>query len=191
MFERFTSSAKDAVVRAQHEARGLGHPRITSGHVLLAIADRGQSIGARVLADLGFDTPTGRAALGRSVVGAARVLDDEDADALRTLGIDLDDVRSAAESSFGPGALERAHERWHCRGHIPLTPESKKALQLALREAIQLGDRHIGTEHLLLGVLRDRWSSAKSLLVDQRIRVEDVRKAVAAEVAHRRRGNTA
>ena len=64
------------------------------------------------------------------------------------------------EASFGPGALQ-----WHpdpsCRGarprlgHIPFTPRAKKVLELSLREALALKDRHIGTEHLLLGLIRE------------------------------------
>ena len=53
---------------------------------------------------------------------------------------------------FGPGALERAGRT--PGGHIPFTPDAKKALELALREAIRLHHRSIGAGHLLLGILR-------------------------------------
>jgi ATP-dependent Clp protease ATP-binding subunit ClpC len=49
-------------------------------------------------------------------------------------------------------------------GHIPFTPRAKKALELSLREALQLGDSHIGTEHLLLGLIRqDEGPAARAL----------------------------
>ena len=52
-------------------------------------------------------------------------------------------------------------------GHIPFTPRAKKVMELALREALQLGHNYIGTEHLLLGVIRDDGALAKRLLGEQ------------------------
>jgi ATP-dependent Clp protease ATP-binding subunit ClpA len=192
MFERFTSPARDAVIRAQQVARELRHPRIDTGHVLVALAANPPDIGTRALARVGFDPARARDALQGSLADSADALDHRDEEALRAVGIEVEDVRRAVEASFGRGALERARGRWLRRGHIPFTPEAKKALELSLREALQLGDRHIGTEHLLLGLLRERCSSAKTVLVEQGISVERLRHAVDAELTRRHsRGNTA
>jgi ribosomal protein S18 acetylase RimI-like enzyme len=68
--------------------------------------------------------------------------------ALRALHIGLDDVRRDVREIIGLGQAAPI-------GHIPFTPRSKKVLELSLKEAMQLGDRHIGTEHLLLGLVRE------------------------------------
>ena len=89
---------------------------------------------------------------GAGAGGAARRRGTEP-EALAAIGIDLDEIRRRVEASFGPGALERGRRG---RGrHVPFTPAAKKALELALREALRLGDREIGAEHVLLGLLRE------------------------------------
>jgi ATP-dependent Clp protease ATP-binding subunit ClpA len=152
MFERFTKGAREAVARAQEEARGLGAGHIGTEHLLLGVAT-GSGTSARVLAGEGA-TPERL----REAAGGGRL----DGEALASLGIDLDEVRRRVEATFGPGALERGRP---CRdGHVPFTPAAKKALELALREAVRLGDRHIGAEHLLLGLVRDEKAEAVAVL---------------------------
>jgi len=68
--------------------------------------------------------------------------------AMESLGISLDAVRARIASFTGPGETTPS-------GHIPFTPRAKKVLELSLREAYQLGDDHIGTEHILLGLIRE------------------------------------
>jgi ATP-dependent Clp protease ATP-binding subunit ClpA len=156
VFERFTTQARSVVTLAQQEARKLGRPNIGTQHVLLGILGTPDTAGARALDALGIRE--------RDVRGDVRKLDrdrsafsDQDAAALRSVGIDLDEVRRTVEQTFGSGALERGAtagaRSW--AGHVPFTPGSKKALELGLREAIHLGHRSIGTEHLLLGLVRD------------------------------------
>jgi ATP-dependent Clp protease ATP-binding subunit ClpC len=70
------------------------------------------------------------------------------ANALESLGIPLEGVRKQIEARVG-----RGHEA--ATGHVPFTPRAKKVLELSLREALQLGHNYIGTEHLLLGVIRE------------------------------------
>src|SRR3712207_9278810 len=70
------------------------------------------------------------------------------AKALESLGISLEAVRSQVEEIIGQGGSSPS-------GHIPFTPRAKKVLELSLREALQLGHNYIGTEHILLGLIRE------------------------------------
>ena len=183
MFERFSSSARETVVQAQVEARALGHDFIGTEHLLLGVA-AAQSDAARVLAGHGATTETLRAAVRKELGGPPL-----DADALASIGIDLDEIRRRVEASFGPGALERGRgRRPHRRGMIPFTPRAKKALELALREASARGDRHIGAEHVLLGLLRDDQALAVGVLQRSGVRVERVREALSPAGSRRGRG---
>jgi ATP-dependent Clp protease ATP-binding subunit ClpA len=139
MFNRFTSDSRAVVERAHDEAAALGHDYIGTEHLLLAIASRGG-----LPAALGLE----HGALQAAVRDFSR---DIDADALAAIGIDLDAVRRAIEESFGPDALSRARRR----GHARFCPKAKRALELSLREALALGDRHIGPAHILLGLVHD------------------------------------
>jgi prophage maintenance system killer protein len=80
------------------------------------------------------------------------------AKALASLGISLEAVRAQVEELIGHGQSIPA-------GHIPFTPRAKKALALSLREALQLGHKYIGTEHLLLALAREGEGVAAELLV--------------------------
>jgi ATP-dependent Clp protease ATP-binding subunit ClpC len=79
--------------------------------------------------------------------------------ALEAMGISGDAVRQQVEEIIGRG--QGASE-----GHIPFTPRSKKVLELSLREALQLGHHYIGTEHILLGLLREGDGVGAHVLVD-------------------------
>ena len=158
MFERFTPDAKRIVVGGVELARRLHHDFLGSEHLLIALAGTGPNDATRAMIACGFDPERAQEDLERIVEASADDLDDADAAALRSIGVDLDEVRRRTEASFGPGALER-HRRW--RGHrrtrvcgLPFLPEAKRGLELALREAIRLGQRSIGPEHVLLGLLR-------------------------------------
>jgi Clp amino terminal domain, pathogenicity island component/UvrB/uvrC motif len=80
------------------------------------------------------------------------------AKALESLGISLDAVRQQVEEIIGRG--QQAHP-----GHIPFTPRGKKVLELSLRESLQLGHNYIGTEHILLGLIREGDGVAAQVLV--------------------------
>src|SRR5918992_4535107 len=67
---------------------------------------------------------------------------------LSTVGLKLEDLRAAVEQRLGAGDSVP-------KGHIPFTPRAKKVFELALRQALQLRHDYIGTEHVLLGVLRE------------------------------------
>jgi ATP-dependent Clp protease ATP-binding subunit ClpA len=80
------------------------------------------------------------------------------AEALNSLGIALDAVRSQVEEIIGQGSAAPT-------GHIPFTPRAKKVLELSLRESLQLGHNYIGTEHILLGLVREGEGVAAQVLV--------------------------
>jgi ATP-dependent Clp protease ATP-binding subunit ClpC len=80
------------------------------------------------------------------------------AKALESLGISLEDVRRDVGEIVPPGEHERS-------GHIPFTPRAKKVLELSLRESQQLGHNYIGTEHILLGLIREGEGVAAQVLV--------------------------
>lgn len=144
MFERFTGSAREGVFAAERAARELGHDWIGTEHLLIGLADEPQGIAGRVLRE-SCVTPDYLRAEALRMVGPGAI----DRDALASIGIDYDEVRRRAEETFGPGALDRSRR---CGGRLPFTPRSKKALELALKTAVRLGDRFIGSEHVLLGI---------------------------------------
>ena len=80
------------------------------------------------------------------------------AKALESLGISLDAVREQVQEIIGQGQQAPS-------GHIPFTPRAKKVLELSLREALQLGHNYIGTEHILLGLIREGEGVAAQVLV--------------------------
>ena len=78
--------------------------------------------------------------------------------ALESLGISLEAVREQVQEIIGQGQQAPT-------GHIPFTPRAKKVLELSLREALQLGHNYIGTEHILLGLIREGEGVAAQVLV--------------------------
>ena len=79
------------------------------------------------------------------------------AKALESLNISLEAVRQQVEEIIGQGQAAPT-------GHIPFTPRAKKVLELSLREALQLGHNYIGTEHILLGLIREGEGVAAQVL---------------------------
>jgi ATP-dependent Clp protease ATP-binding subunit ClpC len=93
------------------------------------------------------------------------------AKALESLGISLEAVRSQVEEIIGQGQQAPS-------GHIPFTPRAKKVLELSLREALQLGHNYIGTEHILLGLIREGEGVAAQVLVKLGADLNKVRQQV-------------
>ena len=160
MFERFTDKARNGMALARTRAADRGDTEIRPVHLLYGLA-AADGVAARVLADLGVDAAAMERELARTGPGRpgpGTGADGGDAEALAAIGIDLDEVRRTVEETFGPGALER----------VPLTPKgpvpragrlrlddlAKLALALSVKEARAMGHNYVGTEHLLLGLLR-------------------------------------
>ena len=115
--------------------------------------------------------------LGHSFIGTEHILlgllhqDGTAAEVLIALGTSLSTVRERVSETIGlaggPGT-----------GSPPFTPRSKKVLELALRETLQLGHSYIGTEHILLGLIREGEGVACQVLVSQGINLAEVRQHV-------------
>jgi len=93
------------------------------------------------------------------------------AKALESMSLSLEDVRQQVEELIGRGTYVPS-------GHIPFTPRAKKVLELSLREALQLGHSYIGTEHILLGLIREGEGVAAQVLANSSADLESVRAAV-------------
>ncbi len=180
MFERFTKDARSVVNLAVGDGEATG--TVDSVSLLLALAwqdpARDGGTAARILRDAGLDRarleaaatsvdrpdrPTTDASDGPGTAGP-----DLDAEALASLGVDLDAIRARADEVFGPGALDTpvVAEGRRGRSRRPrFSADAKKTLELALREAVRLHDRQITSAHLLLGILRDPASPAARTLV--------------------------
>ena len=109
------------------------------------------------------------------------------AQALESLGVSEDAARQQVEEIVGRGQTGPS------RGHLPFTPQGKRVLQLSLREAIALGHGHVGTEHILLGLIREDQDVAARVLnglsVDpNRIRQQVIR-LVSARQIHQQPGS--
>lgn len=146
MFERFTKPAREAVRAATVRAQGEGAPQVRADHVFVAIAAANGS-GAALLRAAGWDGDVD--ALGARFETAQRRggLSSADVEALTAIGVDADGLlRKLAEGATPPPRKLRG-------GHRPFANDAKKALENALRAAIARGDRSLGEEHLLLGLL--------------------------------------
>jgi ATP-dependent Clp protease ATP-binding subunit ClpA len=173
---------RQTVAEAQIQAVRLGHRFVGGEHLLLALASSWTPAGA-VLREQGITPDAVRAQIARLLPGAGRPAGDPrtagaiDADALATIGIDLDAVRARVERTFGPGALSlpvrcsrrpawrrirlaRRHRRpagGHSPGwmasYLPLTARAKQVLDSAQRDAHAQHATTAGTEHVALAVI--------------------------------------
>ncbi|MFI7588027.1 Clp protease N-terminal domain-containing protein [Spongisporangium articulatum] len=193
MLERFTSGAREAVVGARQAATDQQRP-VGTEHLLLALtADPGPGGTAVREFAPGLDAAAVRAAIERLVPSPRPLLDAQDAEALRSVGIDLDAVLARIEETFGPAALERPKPRrgWFRRTPVEppvgrFVPRAKKVLELALREALRLGDGEIGSGHLLLGLLREGEGLGVRILVDAGVDLAALRQACEERLGHGR-----
>lgn len=138
VFERFTERARQVVVLAQEEARGLQHGYLGDEHLLLGLLRDDEGLAARVL---------------------------------ESLNLTLESVRDELVRLEGRGdALDS--------GMIPFTVRAKNALESGVDEARSLGRDKIGTEHILLGLLRDDEGVAGQVLREFHLDMEAIRAEV-------------
>jgi ATP-dependent Clp protease ATP-binding subunit ClpA len=168
VFERFSRNARVAVVLAHEEARELSDRETGSQHLLLGVLQAAGPQLSAVLNGYGLTAEVVRARLAEASTCDESF--DEDAEALRAIGIDLWAVRDRVAGTFGADAFDhavsRSGRRRRRRGHIPLTRSAKKVLELALREALAHKDNEIRCEHILLGILRGGDKAAIALVTE-------------------------
>ncbi len=162
-WERLTPDGREVLRLAFVEVRELGHPCLADEHVLLGLLRHGTSEAAALLRAQGLDLNTARAELLR--VGPTLGPRVDPAGALRSLGIEVEEVRRRLEATFGTDALQAAERRVRRRprwrgGHPRPNPLcvyllAKRSFDIAARFANRRGDAGIGPEHLLYGVLHD------------------------------------
>jgi ATP-dependent Clp protease ATP-binding subunit ClpA len=188
MFERFTDKARAVVRQAFEERQSLRHDRIGTEHLLLALMAVEDGIAAQVLREAGADRDGLRARILAFEGRGALVLGDADAAALRAIGIDLDAVRAKVEEAFGEGALRPpaqpcrrglfGRKVWADPAGSRFSPRAKKVLELSLREAVRLKHNHIGTEHILLGLIREGEGLAALVMTEAGLDLADLRRRV-------------
>jgi ATP-dependent Clp protease ATP-binding subunit ClpA len=150
MFERFTKRARTAVKAAQRLATEADAETVRPEHLLLALLEDQQCLAVRVMSDLGAppDTVHDRVA---TVAGPPDPLDEDDAEALEAIGIDLAEVLRRVEDNLGSALGAGGQSR---RRSPRFSKPARKVLELSLREALALKHNYIGTEHILLGLAR-------------------------------------
>lgn len=95
---------------------------------------------------------------------------------LRAMKVDIAKLQERIEAGLEPASCVPS-------GHIPFTPIAKKVLELSLREALQLGHYYVGSEHLLLGIIREDRGSVAAILKDMGIDLDNAREQVATILA--------
>ena len=145
IFNRFARGARACVEAAVEEARMLGHDSVGGEDLLLGILRAGEGVAVGTLHSLGANLEAAR-----------EESEAMTAEALAYVGISLENIRSEAGGNLDvripPGR------------RIPFSPAAKKALERALAESVRLGDKHIGAEHVLLGILADGEGTAVRML---------------------------
>jgi ATP-dependent Clp protease ATP-binding subunit ClpC len=145
MFLRFTDKSRTSVEAAFDEARMLGHDALGDEDLLLGILSVDEGIAAEALSSLGV-----------TLEDARDECEEMLSDALSSIGISLEDIRREAGDTF---AMSLPDDR-----KIPYSPRAKNALVRARKEMRRLGDNHLGTEHVLLGILGNEDGTAVRML---------------------------
>jgi hypothetical protein len=149
MFERYTEKARRAIFFARYEASQFGDDMIRDTHLLLGLLRQNKAVFARVLPAEGNASST-------EVQGR------------------IDDLRHRVEAAIGP-----AHPAGSTKTDLPLSNPAKRILAYAAEEAERMSHRHIGSEHLLLGILREIGCLGASVLESVGVELAPAREAIA------------
>ena len=152
MLERFTKPARVTVERAVVVARETGAESVRPEHLFAALLEDEKCLASRVLTGLGAPPAALREDLASRRSRFTDGLDEDDAAALATLGIDLEEVLRRVPAA-GPSR----------RGRPRFSRPARKVMELSLREAVALRHNYIGTEHLLLGLVREGDASVRDV----------------------------
>ena len=153
MFTRYRDRSRDSVEAAFEEARMLGHDSLGDEDLLLGILRADEGAGAEALASLGV-----------TLEGAREGSEELLSDALSSIGISLEDLRREAGDAF---EMRLPDDR-----RIPFSPRAKNALVEARKEMRMMGDNYLGTEHVLLGILRIQDGTAIRILASMGVSPE-------------------
>src|SRR4051794_22022149 len=163
MTARFSGDCRRMISQAQEQARQLGHTFLGTEHLLLALLDDVDGYTVAALRAGGTDTGDIRRRI-ISMIG-----DRLDAEALTSIGIDLQRVREVTEARFGAGALASTRRSIPVKGHLRPTRRLKAVLELSARAARRLGQQTLSPEHLMLGILDDGGGVAIRALTDAHV----------------------
>jgi ATP-dependent Clp protease ATP-binding subunit ClpA len=177
VFELFTSLAKRAIVVSQDEAMALGHDFIGTEHLLLGLVGVPQSTAGSVLREHGVTPVLARAETVRllDAMGARTTAWQDAADALATIGIDVEEIRRRADESFGPGQFLYPRP--------PYTNRAKTVLEQSVRESRKRGDDSVGTEHMLLAMIAEGNGVGVQVLASLSVDPASLRTALLARLA--------
>jgi ATP-dependent Clp protease ATP-binding subunit ClpC len=142
---RFTDRSRESVEAAFEEARMLGHDSLGDEDLLLGMLRADEGIAAEALSSLGV-----------TLEDARDECEEMLSDALSSIGISLEDIRREAGGAFD---MSLPDDR-----KIPYSPRAKNALVRARKEMRRLGDKHLGTEHVLLGIVDNEDGTAVRML---------------------------
>jgi ATP-dependent Clp protease ATP-binding subunit ClpA len=170
MLERFTKRAREVVERAQSIAVESRASQVRPEHLFAAILWDDQCLAVRVLVAQGGTTERLHTELDRRRARYVDGLDDEDAAALASIGIDLEEVVRRLGDEPQPKRRSRVSRRF--------SRPAKKVLELSLREAVSLRHNYIGTEHLLLGLVRQGDVIVRDTLVAAGVDTSTLRQGV-------------
>jgi len=170
MFERFQPAARQAVVDARAEAGRAGQDKIRCEHMLLGLlAEPGPAADALAAAGLELADLRSRIPRGKYQAASAAL----DAEALVSLGVDLDAVRRATDAAFGPGALDRVATR--TRRRLPFSDDARQSLARALHAAVALHQREISSGHMLIGIIDQQRNEALAVLAEAGVDIASLR----------------
>lgn len=177
MFERLEEEAKAAIADAHNRAKRSDADEVDSGHLLVALAHRPNTTAGAALADLAARPEDLQAQL--NAYAEPVTFDDDDIDALASIGIDLREVerhlgdRVTPDQFSRPGG-ERQPRRWSSR----FSSDFKRALADGFGEAIATSSDRIRCEDLLLGIVKNEESVGALVLRQRGIRPSDVREVI-------------
>ena len=180
VFERFTWPARRAIALAQDEAMAFGHDFMSTEHLLLGLIGAPGAAG-EVLRAQGVGLQPARDEVLRLLAeaGVPRTAGQSAKDALSSIGIDVDQIREQADTSFGPGKFRFPRPAF--------TVRLKQTVARSLGEARAHGQEHIGTEHLLLALLREEQDEGQGhgtqVLIALHADLDELRTAVLARLA--------
>jgi ATP-dependent Clp protease ATP-binding subunit ClpC len=144
MHNRFTDRAKKVMQLASQEAQRFNHEYVGTEHILIGIVKEGCGVAAKVLKNLGVDSPR--------------------------ICFEVDKIVQSGPEALTPG-MPRP------------TPRAKRMLEYSIEEARRLNQHHVGTEHLLLGILRDADTVAAQVLLNLGLRLDQVREELLKSLA--------